>query len=220
MNNPNEREIDNKEVRQESYTDDNGNRHTHVTRTTSTDNNSYQSGYVHGRNTERRYQQADLAERDENTASGLLLGVLLTSLIGLTVGAFWYFNQQNAAVDSTTPVETPASTNVTPTPTATITAEPQQTTIIERTREVPVVIPQPSAPTNPQINLTVPPQQSRTETSPSVAPSNVPSLNNRNNTSTQTPATSSTTNPTPQGEESNSSSSSSGNTNQNTDSAQ
>ncbi|AUT01812.1 hypothetical protein CLI64_16260 [Nostoc sp. CENA543] len=201
MTNPNERETDHQEIRQESYTDANGNTHTHVTRSTSTNNNSYQSGYVHGRNTERRYQQADLAGRDnENTANGLLLGVLLTSLIGLTVGAFWYFNQQNATVDNNAPVETPV-------PNASATSQPQQTTIIERTREVPVertrevpvFIPQPSsAPATPQINVTIPPQESRTQTSPNIAPSNPPRVNNGSNTSTQTPATNSTTSPTPQ----------------------
>lgn len=227
MANPNEREIHNQEVRQESYTDANGNTHTHLTRNTSTTNNSYESGYLHGRNVEHRYQQADLVERDnENAASGLILGALITSLIGLTIGAFWYFNQQNAAVDSTAPIETPASPSVEPTPINTP-PQPQQTTIIERTREVPVVIPQPAVTASPKINITVPPQQSRTEPLPTVTPTNPPSINNRNNSSTNTPVATTSPSPSPtaspqtiespQGESN--SSLPGGNTNQNSNSA-
>jgi hypothetical protein len=169
MTNPNNHEKYRSENRQESYTDANGETHTHVRRTTETVNNtpntnSYGSGYVSGRENERRYQQANLAERDNsNTANGLLLGVILTSLATLGVGAFWYFNQRsNPAVDNTVPVVVPVPTNASPSPEATQSPQ-QRTTIIERTREVPVVIPQPqapatSAPAQPNINVTVPPQ--------------------------------------------------------------
>jgi hypothetical protein len=205
MSNPNERETYNQEVRKESYTDTTGRHHTHLERNTATDNNSYQNAYANGRYTERRYQQANLAERDnENTASALLMGILFTSLVGLTIGAFWYSNQRNATIDNTTPVETPIPTNANPTPS--LSPQPQ-TTIIERTREVPVVIPQPqatatSAPVSPQINVTVPPQESTPGRSPAVTPnnqqpsqSNTPNLENRNDTSTGSPATSTPANP-------------------------
>ncbi|ACC78952.1 hypothetical protein [Nostoc punctiforme] len=198
MSIPNEREIKNSEIKQESYTDTNGNIHTDLTRTTETvknstaNPNSYTNGYVQGRNTERSYQQADLAERDnENASRGLLLGIIVTSLVGLIVGGVWYFNQRNnAAVDTTVPVLVPVPSNNSPTPSA----SPQpQTKIIERIREVPVPVPVPqqqvtpqSAPRQPDINITIPPQQSAAEKAPSVtqpAPK-----------ATQSPATSPTSN--------------------------
>ncbi|NEU78967.1 hypothetical protein [Nostoc sp. UIC 10630] len=196
MSIPNERESKNSEIKQESYTDTNGNIHTDLTRTTETvknstaNPNSYTNGYVQGRNTERSYQQADLAERDnENASRGLLLGIIVTSVVSLIIGGVWYFNQRNnAAVDTTVPVVVPVPSNSSPTP------PPQpQTKIIERIREVPVPVPvpqqqvtPPSAPRQPDINITIPPQQSAAEKAPSVtqpAPK-----------ATQSPATSPTTN--------------------------
>ncbi|MCC5607913.1 hypothetical protein LC612_14230 [Nostoc sp. CHAB 5834] len=125
MSIPNEHESKNSEIKQESYTDTNGNIHTDLTRTTETvknsaaNPNSYTNGYVQGRNTERNYQQADLAERDNNNASrGLLLGIIITSLLGLVVGGVWYFNQQNnAAVDNIVPIAVPVPSS-SPTPSA------------------------------------------------------------------------------------------------------
>ncbi|WP_445626763.1 hypothetical protein [Nostoc sp. DSM 114167] len=201
MSIPNEREIKNSEVRQESYTDINGNTQTHLTQTSETVKNnttnpsSYTSGYVHGRNVERSYQQADLAQRDENNASGgLLLGIIITSLLGLVIGGVWYFNQQNnATVNNAVPVVVPVPSKSEPTPSAS--PQPQKTIIEERTREVPVPVavpvPQqqvtpPSAPRQPDINITIPPQQPAAEKAPSVTQS-APKA-------TQSPATSSTTN--------------------------
>jgi hypothetical protein len=214
MSIPNEHESKNSEVKQESYTDTNGNTHTHLTRTTETLNNktanpnSYQNGYVEGRNTEHSYQQADLAERDNNNASnGLLLGIIVTSLLGLIIGGVWYFNQSNKpAVDNTVPVLVPV-----PTPSASASPQPQ-TTIIERTREVPVPVPVPQqqvvppAPRQPDINITVPPQQPAAEKAPSATQptpkatqspaSNTPTSQNEGGTSTNT-VTPSTKNDTP-----------------------
>ncbi|MBE9204944.1 hypothetical protein IQ244_00005 [Nostoc sp. LEGE 06077] len=177
MTNSGDRETYNNDTRQESYTDNYGNTHTNVTRTSETVNNnpnninSYKTGYVNGQQIERNYQQANLAARDnENASRGLLLGILLTSLAGLIVGAFWYFNQpRETVIEQTQPVVNPSPSNDLPTP------QPQQTTIIERTREVPVLIPQQQAPSvtlpqsSPEINITVPPQQpanSGTQTTP------------------------------------------------------
>ncbi|MBD2343722.1 hypothetical protein H6G18_06125 [Anabaena subtropica FACHB-260] len=182
MNNPNERETYNREVSQKSYTDSNGNTQTHVTRTTETPNNSYRNGYVNGRNLERNYQ-ADRA--NENTATGLIFGIVLTSLVGLTAGALWYFNQNNNAVDSTAPVETPLPVNASPN----LSPQPQQTTIIERTREVPVVIPQQEVPpatnSQPQVNVTVPPQPSVRETAPVITDTPQPTQTTAPTTDTQ-----------------------------------
>ncbi|MBD0265678.1 MAG: hypothetical protein ICV78_24025, partial [Tolypothrix sp. Co-bin9] len=213
MSIPNERESKNSEIKQESYTDANGNIHTDLTRTTETvknstaNPNSYANGYVQGRNTERSYQQADLAQRDENNASGgLLLGIIFTSVLGLIIGGVWYFNQQNnAAVDTTVPVVVPVPSS-SPTPSA----SPQpQTTIIERTREVPVPVavpvPQqqvtpPSAPRQPDINITIPPQQPAAEKAPS-AIQPTPKATQSPTTNTVAPGTKSDTSKTtpPQG---------------------
>ncbi|MEH1942213.1 MAG: hypothetical protein V7L01_18630 [Nostoc sp.] len=243
MSIPNEREIKNSEVKQESYTDINGNTHTDLTRTTETvknntaNPNSYTNGYVQGRNSERNYQQADLAERDNNNASrGLLLGIIVTSILGLIVGGVWYSNQRNdAAVENTVPVAVPVPSS-SPTPSA----SPQtKTTIIERTREVPVPVavpvpvPQqqvtpPSAPRQPDINITIPPQQPAAEKAPSVIQptpkatqnpttspsSNTPTSQNEGGTSstTVTPGTKSDTSKTtpPQGVDQSNSKSNSG----------
>ncbi|BAY61144.1 hypothetical protein NIES22_12050 [Calothrix brevissima NIES-22] len=204
MNNPGDRENYRSESQQEYYTDANGETRTHVQRTTETINNtpnvnSYGTGYVNGRDSERRYQQANLAERDSsNTANGLLLGVILTSLVTLGVGAFWYFNQRNNTVNNrVTPVLVPVPSNASPSPAASQ-SPPTRTTIIERTREVPVIVPQQqspvkSAPTQPNINITVPPQRPTTQTAPTTSPntptqpsssSKSPSSGNQNDTLT------------------------------------
>ncbi|MBD2498412.1 hypothetical protein [Nostoc sp. FACHB-280] len=173
MTNSGDRETYNSETKQQSYTDNYGNTHTNVTRTSESVNNnasSYRNGYANGREIERNYQQANLAARDNDNASrGLLLGILLTSLAGLIVGAFWYFNQpRETVVNETQPVVTPSPNSGLASP------QPQQTTIIERTREVPVVVPQQQVPqvnipAQPDINITVPSQQpsnSETQTTP------------------------------------------------------
>ncbi|MBN3922641.1 hypothetical protein [Nostoc sp. NMS4] len=238
MSIPNEREIKNSEVKQESYTDINGNTQTHLTQSTETvknntaNPNTYTNGYVQGRNVERNYQQADLAERDERNASGgLLLGIIITSLLGLVIGGVWYFNQQNnAAVNNAVPVVVPVPSKSSPTPSAS--PQPQQTTIIERTREVPVPVavpvPQqqvtpPSAPRQPNINITIPPQQPAAEKAPSVtqpapkatqspATTNTPASQNDSSNNTAAPATKSDSSKTtpPQGVDQSNSTSNSG----------
>ncbi len=103
MYNPNERKNYSREVRQESYNDASDNPRTNVTETTEAVNSSaldhssesYPEGYVHGQVIEQHYQEDVLAERDNNNAArGLLLGILLTSLVALTVGAIWLLNQR------------------------------------------------------------------------------------------------------------------------------
>ncbi|AFZ27792.1 hypothetical protein Cylst_5802 [Cylindrospermum stagnale PCC 7417] len=165
MANLNEHEVDKTVVSKESSTDINGNTHTNLTRNTETVSNSktnpqsYQQGYVQGRNN----AQANLAERDDSNASrGLLLGIIFTSLIGLIAGAVWYSNQRNnEAVENAAPIVIPVPNKVAPSPAA-VQSPPTQTTIIERTREVPVLVPQQqvrpaAAPSPPTINVTVPP---------------------------------------------------------------
>ncbi|MEH1903393.1 hypothetical protein [Nostoc sp.] len=210
----NQGESENTEVKKETYTDSNGNIHTNLTQSTETsknnthDPNSYQKGYVQGRNTEHINQQADLAERDNNNASGgLLLGIIITSLLGLVIGGVWYFNQQNnAPVNNIVPVAVPVPSKSSATPSA----SPQpRTTIIERTREIPVAIPvpvpqqqvtPPSTPRQPNINITIPPQQPAAEKAPvtqptpkaaqtpTTSPTNTPTSENKDDTSTNSVA--------------------------------
>jgi hypothetical protein len=213
MTNPNDNK-NYREAQEESYTDNNGNTHTNVTRTSETVNNkvdpqSYDNGYVSGKTSERIYQQETLAERDnENANRGLLIGILLTALTGLIGGSLWYFTQRDQAVDNTVaPVAVPVpATSASPNPTPTVTLTPQsQTTIIERTKqvpvtvektkEVPVFIPVPqqkAAPTptvTPNINITVPPQQPAAKQTPATPTSPTSSnSSSQSGNSTATPS--------------------------------
>lgn len=210
----------NREVRQESHTDNDGNTHTDVTRTSETVDNSaansqsYQSGYVQGRRTERNNEEALIQRDDENTSRGLLIGVVLAGLAALIGSAFWYFNQSSQTVDTTTPTTTaPVSS---PSPVVTQTLQPQQTTIIERTKEVPVQVPvtvektkevpvfipvpqqkaapAPSVNNNnkaPNINITVPAQQPAAKQAPAPQASPAPSSSPNTTDSTSSTATTS-----------------------------
>jgi hypothetical protein len=108
--------------------------------------NSYQNGYVQGRVAERRAYEENLRNRGNNNASGgLLLGILLTSLLGLTVGALFFVNQQSQA--PVVPVPVPAEPEAPNTETSNTEIRER---VIERTRElVPVPQPQDSAPQQP-----------------------------------------------------------------------
>lgn len=86
---------------------------------------SYQEGYVHGRASERSVEKQSEEVRTDNIAArGLILGVALTSLVGLVVGILFYLSQRQE-----TPQPEPViSPNV---------SQPQnrETTVIERTTE-------------------------------------------------------------------------------------
>jgi hypothetical protein len=110
---------------------------------------SYEEGYVHGRASERSLENQEQEVRSENSASrGLLLGMALTSLVGLTVGAIFYLNQREES-----PTPTPVLVPARPAP-----QQPnRETTIIERTTEKI----QPSAPINQEPPTAPAPQQSQ-----------------------------------------------------------
>jgi hypothetical protein len=56
---------------------------------------SFEEGYLHGRASERSLESQEQEVRSEHSAArGLLLGMALTSLVGLTVGAIFYLNQR------------------------------------------------------------------------------------------------------------------------------
>ncbi|WP_341530590.1 hypothetical protein WKK05_15705 [Nostoc sp. UHCC 0302] len=152
MTNKNDYPNYNREVREESYIDPNGQIKTNVKQTEETVNNSfvepksnsYRNGYVDA--------QEDLVTRDNNnSASGLLMGLLFASLLGLVGGVIFFLNQRN---DTPTPV---APAIVVPQKSEAQQAPQKQTTIIERTKEVAVPVPQQQVPA-PQPSTPVPQQ--------------------------------------------------------------
>lgn len=112
---------------------------------------SYEEGYLHGRAAERSLDNQIEQERSETTAArGLVLGIALASLIGLTAGVLFYLNQRD---ESPTPERVVAP------------ATPQQpnreTTIIERTTEhtqrtTPANPPSPATSQPPDIRVIIP----------------------------------------------------------------
>lgn len=176
MSNPNTHESFNRESRQDSYQDANGNTHTNVTHTTETVNTSkaapqresYRDGYFHGRVAERSNQEEALTARDnDNAARGLLLGILLTGVVALTAGTIWFFNQQNQEPNSVTqPVVVPVPSNKPDTESSsTVNQTSEKQTIIEKIKEVPIPVPVPQ-----QEPPTTTPQQNTDATTPSPAP--------------------------------------------------
>ncbi|MBD6618925.1 hypothetical protein FNW02_24650 [Komarekiella sp. 'clone 1'] len=191
MTNKNDYQSHNREVQQDSYKDANGHIHTNVKKTEETINNvpvgsnsnSYRNGYVDA--------QENLADRDNsNAASGLLVGLLLASLVGLVGGVLFFLNQRN---DTPTPI-TPAI--VVPQKPEAKQPPEKETTIIEKTRDVLVPVPQqqapvpqaPVAPPQQDINISIPnpaPTQVNQQPAPSIPEVPKQSESQSNSTSTQ-----------------------------------
>lgn len=116
---------------------------------------AYRDGYVHGRVSERDIQEEGLEVRDNNNAArGLLVGIALTSLVGLGLGALFFWTQREEPTPTIiVPQEQPAS----PSPQV---QQPQQTIIERQVEQVPVPVPQQQAPApqqdTPNVNVTVP----------------------------------------------------------------
>ncbi len=212
--NPDDRNTYNREVRQEIHPDPESNAPTRVTQTTESvrapadeyEREAYRDGYARGRMTEH-YRQAENREyRDSNTAvRSLLIGIILTSLVGLVAGAVYYLSQRNESVEPTTEIVPVPSPN----PTQTIERE---RTIIERQapapqqspveRIIPIPVPQnsPTPAATPDINITVPNTQRQEapsqptpapQNSPATAPDiniNVPNSRQEDNSGDRTPA--------------------------------
>jgi hypothetical protein len=152
---------------------------------------AYHDGYVHGRVVENSRQERHLHDRDNNNAArGLLLGILLTSLLGLLAGALYFWNERNEAADPVDPVA-PAGQVVEPS----VSPSPieRETTIIERV----VPIPTPQQTTPPDVNITVPESQNQapaqsspTDIAPTTQPN--PSITDPNTQLQDVPATSPT----------------------------
>ncbi|MBW4574997.1 MAG: hypothetical protein KME08_06900 [Aphanothece sp. CMT-3BRIN-NPC111] len=139
---------------------------------------SYRDGYVHGRVSERHLEEESLRVRDNNNAArGLLIGIALTSLLGLGVLAWYLFF--NRPVEESTPVIVPVPSA---SPSPAVSQEQNRTTVIERQgASVPQIIPVPQqaapAPQQgaPKVNITIPnstqqPAPARQDTNVNVAP--------------------------------------------------
>ncbi|MBW4688438.1 MAG: hypothetical protein KME40_25950 [Komarekiella atlantica HA4396-MV6] len=191
MTNKNDYQSYNREVQQDSYKDANGHIHTNVKKTEETINNvpvgsnsnSYRNGYVDA--------QENLAARDNsNAASGLLVGLLLASLVGLVGGVLFFLNQRN---DTPAPVTSPI---VVPQRPEAKQPPEKETTIIEKTRDVLVPVPQqqapapqpPAAPPQQDINISIPnpaPTPVNQQPAPSIPEAPKQSESQSNSTSTQ-----------------------------------
>ena len=182
---PNDPNNYSREVQREVHTDPVTHTQNTTTRTTETVNGvnpakkaAYHDGYVHGRVVENSQQAEVQRVRETDTAArGLLLGIILTSLIGLALGAVYYLNQRNEAPNpAVAPTTAPRAIEPSPAE-APIRSTERETTIIERAIPVPQPAdPQPSSPTN--IDITVPNpsnQQAPVETQP--APTTPPNIN-------------------------------------------
>lgn len=198
MSNSNEHQSNGREVRQSTYKDAQGNTHVNTTRTTETVNNvsspdSYRNGYVNGQVSEL-LQEERLIERDNDNASrGLLVGILVTALAVLGGGAIWFFNQRSESPAPVAPVVVPvpdSKPDSKPSPQAS--KAPEKTTIIEKTKEVLVPVPQqqasPSSAPKQDVNITVP---NPTSSSPAAqqAPATQSAPTQPQSQSSSTPAT-------------------------------
>ncbi|MEG5035087.1 hypothetical protein [Microcoleus sp. AT3-D2] len=213
---PNEENSSSREIHQEVHTDA-SNGHVSTTRTTTSvpgttgkasKEAAHHQGYVQGQMAENHRQLGVQEVRDnENAGRGLLLGILLTSLVGLVLGTVYYFNRgEEAPTPASAPVIVVPKANqpsATPAPTRTIEREK---TIIEKV--VPVqpspaqnatpdpqpspaqqATPAPQANPSPNINITIPNSQQQDAPAQEAAPSPSSPSNNTN-----------TTVPTPQNE--------------------
>ena len=199
----------NKRINTESehYQDPNGNTHTRVTRNTETVRNNlsdeYRDGYTHGRITE-----AEASDRS-NASRGLLLGLILTSVLGIAGGLLYYLSQKNnepTTVPVTVPVPSPTAT-LSPTPTPERTIIERETTI--QTSPTFVPIPQPPVTTSPTPDPTINIQPSPTaspsplnvnpEVNITIPPSPAPTLEAPSGQTAPSPTTSPDTNAVPGG---------------------
>lgn len=158
----------------------------------------YSSGYNQGRVVERQRYEAVQQTRDENnTANGLLIGILLTGLV-LGGAALAYFVTQR---DRTPIQRTLVLPSVSPSPSPEV-----KERVIERDRVVPVPQPQQSAPTiipAPNIKIETP-----SSPAPQASPS-TPTTQQQEPTRTEQPKSAEpTTQPSPEATTSPSSSSS------------
>lgn len=134
---------------------------------------AYRDGYVNGRVTEhenqndraRIYARNQEIRDNDNAARGLLLGFLLTALVGIVGGLAFFFTYANRENESVEPASTIVVPDRDPAPSPAAN-EPQNSgenpTVIERTIEntreyVPVPQQQPSPAPAPRVQVNTPP---------------------------------------------------------------
>lgn len=200
---PNKSNNYDKEVRQESYTDGNGNIYQTKQTTEKVEQNpnngSYTHGYVHGQAAERSYHKRIVQRDEENASRGLLLGILIATIAILAGGFIWYINQRdNYESNPVTPIIIPNTDKPQDNPSPSPSIEPQtrqesnsQTTIIEKVREVPIPVPVPQEQPSQ-------PQQSTPEQQPSAKQVEPSQPQNQINILPTTPDTSNSANQTSQ----------------------
>ncbi|MEP0918616.1 hypothetical protein NC981_17435 [Leptolyngbya sp. DQ-M1] len=102
---------------------------------------SYGSGYIHGQTVERQRYEATQQTRDENnSATGFLIGILLTGLVLGGAALAYFATQRNQTPVQRTIVVPSAAPSPSPSPAV-------KERVIERDRIVPVPQPQQSSPT-------------------------------------------------------------------------
>lgn len=149
---------------------------------------SYGSGYVHGQTVERQRYETTQQTRDENnSATGFLIGILLTGLVLGGAALAYFATQRNQAPAQRTIVV----------PSAAPSPSPQvRERVIERDRIVPVPQPQQSSPTiipAPTVRIEAPKPAPAPQTAPA-APSSP-----RNDSPTSAPPRSAEPSPAPEG---------------------
>ncbi|MEP6518877.1 hypothetical protein [Microcoleus vaginatus] len=221
---PNEENSSSREIHQEVHTDAT-NGHVSTTRTTTnvpsttgkaSKEAAHHQGYVQGQMAENHRQLGVQEVRDnENAGRGLLLGILLTSLVGLVLGSVYYFNRsEEAPTPASAPVIVVPKANqpsATPAPTRTIEREktiiqkivPVQPSPVQNATPAPQpspaqqATPAPQANPAPNINITVPNSQQQDAPAQQAAPSPSSPSNNTDTTVPNSQREPASTPPTP-----------------------
>lgn len=140
----------------------------------------YNAGYAQGRTVEqRRLAQEQQARDDNSTANGVVLGILITAILGTAVGLATYLLRRGEESRQIGPVIEAPAPQSSPAPVASPSPIIRER-VIERDRVVPVPQPQSPAVTQPpQVNVqppnvTVPPANVNVTVPPAQAPVNQP----------------------------------------------
>jgi BON domain len=163
---------------------------------------SDKNGYIDGKLAEAHIQDVRVDRADKNTSKGLLIGVIVTTVVGLTTGVIYFLNDlknpQPVSVVSVPTYKTDPKPNSTP----------EQVKVVEKEVvkivQVPVPVPTPEAKSNQStVNITVKPSESNlapkqgNTNAPAVKPPQKPSVSapkpaaipsSNNNVTSATPA--------------------------------
>ncbi|HEY9645685.1 MAG TPA: hypothetical protein V6C88_04905 [Chroococcidiopsis sp.] len=166
------------------------------TRKATPDEVAYRNGYAQGRHSNRKVTYTTPIVRDSNdTANGVLLGILLASLIGLITAAFFIVTKQDQprVVETPLPQALPQSTQpngVQPQPVQ------RETTVIERTTDRLQEV-APAAPPDVRVTVPVTPPSATANPNPSPAAPGQATTPEANSQPPQDTQTQTTTPPAP-----------------------